>query len=904
MSEKLRPTAIITAHISADYDALASMVAAGKLYPDALLVMPPYREKSGGNSFVDDIPQTFNFFAPKDLDLSGVMLLVLVDTRQMSRITHVAEVLKNPGLQIHCYDHHPDSEEDVRANLSVVEPWGSCTALLTEHIQSRNIALSTDEATMLGLGIYTDTGAFTFSSTTEHDLRATAWLKTQNMDISTIAETLSTPLSSAQVQVLNRMIESAVTHEVSGLRIIISEVVLESYMDDFSLLVMQMLRMENAGAIFALAQMGDRVQLVARSHYPEKIDVSAICSAFGGGGHSYAAAASIKNKTLEETKGELLAMLFSSLAGTVTVEQRMTAPARVIEEQQTLAEAEAIMLRYGLKAAPVVATGGKYCLGIVEYQTAALAVSHKLGEQPVRDYMHAQCKTTRPEDNVYPVVETILAQRQRLVPVVNDNDEVIGVITRTDVMRMLLDDTVRIPDGSPVVGAGKTRNVRSLIQEKLPEKYGALLRIIGELGDDMGMSVYAVGGFVRDLILGWRNLDVDVSVEGDGIAFATRLAKKLGGRVRSHPMFKTAVVIFERDGEEQRIDIATARLEYYEYPGALPTVELSSINMDLARRDFTINALAIRLNYQTFGDLVDPFGAQRDMKDKNIRVLHALSFIEDPTRVLRAIRFEIRFEFRLSPQTEKLVRNCIQLGFFQKLSGARLFNELRHIFDDKNPPQCVERMDGFGILNIIHPQLKYNNTKKTLLEGSHKVLSWYHLLYLPQKPEKWRIYLLGLCYGLKYVEVSEILERLGFTERARTDFIALRELIKEQAGKLLVWGKQEERHPGELYKILMHTPLEGILHLMAQERFASLRKDFSHFLSRLWNMRLDINGDDLLARGASSGPLIGVVLKAVLEAKADGKVEGRDEQLQLAYELMDKLARLPQQELKMMISGG
>ena len=212
------------------------------------------------------------------------------------------------------------------------------------------------------------------------------------------------------------------------------------------------------------------------------------------------------------------------------------------------------------------------------------------------------------------------------------------------------------------------------------------------MGQEIGASVFVVGGFVRDLLLRYPNHDLDLVVEGDGIAFANLLAKTLHGRVRAHQKFKTAVVIYTPEGshEERHIDVATARLEYYEYPAALPTVELSSIKMDLFRRDFTINALAVQLNPNNFGRLVDFFGAQRDIKEKSLRVLHSLSFVEDPTRMLRAVRFEQRFDFQIGKQTMRLIKNALNLKLLHKLSGARLSTNLNLYLKKLIPcPACV-----------------------------------------------------------------------------------------------------------------------------------------------------------------------------------------------------------------------
>ncbi|MCL1889690.1 MAG: CBS domain-containing protein [Desulfovibrionaceae bacterium] len=584
---------------------------------------------------------------------------------------------------------------------------------------------------------------------------------------------------------------------------------------------------------------------------------------------------------------------------------KMTAPAKVVRENDSLASAEAMMLRYGLKAAPVVGAEGMYCLGLLDYQTAARAVSHKLGPQKVADYMYYGAKTLTPSSSLYPAINIILSQRQRMVPVVDDDGCVLGVLTRTDIMRLLIDESIHLAvDGSP--SARKERNLRNQMKEKLPQDYFDFLSRVGRLADRLKTPVYIVGGFVRDLLLDRVNLDMDLTVEGDGMAFGRSLAEELRGSMREHKKFQTVMVLYNDDeGRKRHIDVATARLEYYEHPGALPTVELSSIKMDLSRRDFTINALAIRLNSNYFGDLVDPFGAQRDMKEKSIRVLHSLSFVEDPTRVLRAVRFEKRFGFRMDQQSEKLIKSCLQLGFLRNLSGSRLFNELKHIFNEKNPLPCLERMDSMGVLAEVHPLLKLNPAKVELLSATGEVLFWYRLLYLNEEPENWVVYLLGLCPNAKYPEMSDILARFNFSEKARSDFLQLREATRKVGKELAQWQKNTERNIRDLYTILVDLPLEGILHIMAESSYQDIKKELSFFLSRLRNMRLEVTGQDMLDLGAESGPGIGLVLRMIREARAGGEAESREEQLALGKLLLERhqLICAEQQAIEETVAG-
>ena len=877
-----RPRTIITGHAQADYDALAAMVAAKKLYPDAVLVAPTMLERRDSHIFSDSIAYLFDLKNPKDCDFSAVELLVVVDTHQTARVPHVAEAFNNPGLVVHIYDHHPDSQnpdDDLKADVAVIKPYGSSTAIITEIIQERGLVPEPDEATMMGLGIYEDTGAFTFTSTTPQDLLAAAFLLQNGMDLGTIGELTGDDLTREQVHYLDILLKNAVTHMFHGFPVTVTEIVLENFTGDFASLAHKLMDMENLKVLFVLAAMGDRVHLIARSKVAE-VDVGRICASFGGGGHSFAASAGIKDKPLAEIRASLMALLAAGISPQMTVGRHMTAPAVTIEATLTLAEAEEIMSRYGLKAAPIVEAGSKSCVGMLELQTASRAVAHKLGERPLADYMHRQVRTLPPDAGLYTAVEIILKDRQRLIPI-EEHGEVIGVLTRSDILRLLVDDTLHIPEGTPLDRSHRERAVTSLLEDQLPEPIVEVLKEAGKLGDELHCSVYAVGGFVRDLLMKRPNLDIDLSVEGDGIVFAEALAERLKGRVRTHKKFRTAIVFYtDAEGNPQHLDVATARLEYYEYPAALPTVELSSIKMDLYRRDFTVNALAVQLNESRFGTLVDPFEAQRDLKERTISVLHSLSFIEDPTRILRAVRFERRFEFQIGKQTERLIKNALSLKMIERLSGARLFNELMHVFDEKEAPACIRRLEGWHIWRSIHPVLQLTPAKDILIAGLEEVLAWYRLLYKTPAPRSWALYMQGLMVGAKYPDVSAALDRLGFIERTKTDFLALRENTRRAANRLITAHRDGDTRMSTLYEVLSPLEIEGLLYLMARHgQEHNIGKDVSLFLTRLREEKVDISGADLMLLGETPGPIFGQALRDTLKARLDGKVKNRDEEL-------------------------
>jgi tRNA nucleotidyltransferase (CCA-adding enzyme) len=478
--------------------------------------------------------------------------------------------------------------------------------------------------------------------------------------------------------------------------------------------------------------------------------------------------------------------------------------------------------------------------------------------------------TVSPDAPLSEIQEKIIGNKQRLLPVV-ENGRVIGVITRTDLLNILVSDPACIPESTVDGKEWKThvreRRMAKFLTERLPEEIIELLMAIGRVADSLGYNAYAVGGFVRDIFLYQENLDTDVVIEGDGIEFARALTASLGGRVRAHEKFGTAVVILPDD---RKIDVATARLEYYKSPGALPTVETGSIKLDLYRRDFTINTLAIRLNPDRFGNLIDFFGAQKDLKRKMIRVLHNLSFVEDPTRVFRAVRFEQRFGFRIGKLTSALIENAVRMDFFRELSGPRLFSELRQILNEDKPVMALGRLHEYNLLKAIHPKIVYNSALEALLYSVEKVLTWHNLLFLEEPCREWMVYLLALVRSFDQSVREALCNRLQLTQRHRKVLI----YEKTKAEECMKWmASQQILKNSDLYKKLRPFHTETLLYTMASATRNSIKQAVSNYITRLRSTTTLLDGRYLKEVGFEPGPIYREILEGLLDARLDGQVE-------------------------------
>lgn len=882
------PTAtLITCHSNADFDALAAMCAAALIYGPCDVLFPGTQE-ANLQTFYQELKERpgaapgCTFLDDRVPDFSKYGRLVAVDTRRRSRLRHVWPLLDNPGTRIEVWDHHPETSDDVHAHVCHAEICGAVTTLLIEEIQKLNIAVPRETATVLGLGIYSDTGSFSFSSVTQRDFAAAGWLLGRGMDINIISEKTAFSMTKEHIRALNALLESAQTYHINGADVVLAEATLDSYLDDFAFLAHKMMEMEKFDILFAIGRMDDRIQIVARSR-SHAVNVGAVCSAFGGGGHAYAASASVRDKTLSEVRDGILAQLYLQEEGEKTARDYMSQPAIGIEEGHTIAEADELMLHFGLKTMPVFAPMTRRCTGLIDSQITQKAIAHGLAGAPLTDYMRRNLKTLPVTATLRDITTVIVGARQRLVPIVSGGSSVVGVVSRTDLINIFAQEPGRM---NPTDRAPKSRNMGRTMRDRLPKDVLDILEKAGALGRSRQTSVYVVGGFVRDLLLKTPNHDIDLVVEGDGIGFARAFAGVLGGRVRVHKKFLTSVVIFPgAGGKEERVDVATARLEYYESPAALPTVEHSSIKMDLYRRDFTINALAIRLDCEPMGEIVDFFGGQKDIRDRVIRVLHTLSFVEDPTRCLRAVRFEQRYHFRIGPATEKLIKNDVSLKLLDKLSPSRLFNEFEHICAEETAILCIRRLHELGILQAIHPQLSINPDRKEMLIRTAKVMAWYRLLYIDEEMRPWLVYFLVLCSSLTYAVTLEVFRRLGIPPALKNEVLGCREKARSLRSSL----KRLTATPGfrvsALCAMLRPLPVEFVLYLMADMEVPETRRALSRYITVWRTEKPGVDGSDLKKLGLAPGPAYGVILQRLLEAKLDGTAASPEEQLALAREL-------------------
>jgi tRNA nucleotidyltransferase (CCA-adding enzyme) len=863
---------IIATHISADFDGFAAMLGLWKLHPDAKFVFPGAKE-----------PTLRRFLEAAQLEIPEIPVkearevehLILVDTSREERLGLLAELLhRTPRPYVEIYDHHAAEQVVVAADRTHIRPWGSTTTIVVlelMEVAARQSApiLTSFEASVMLTGIYEDTTSFLSAGTTPEDFQAALYLLHNGAEITVVNRLLTHRLTPEQTAFFNEMIAHFEEIEIERNRVCLSVFSWPRFVPEAAYLVHRLMDLQPIELFFMLVQMDNRVHIIARNSLPDA-DVGKILLQLGGGGHSSAASAVMKGVTLIEAKEKLMAVLGQTLKRRDTAADLMKTSVISIESSRNIAEAAALLNSYRINALPVM-EGGRV-VGTISRQIVDGAVFAGLEKTPLPDYMLTDLPLIDPETPVEDIFRHMMEGRTRFVLVGKDASRVEGIITRMDLLRFHYE----IGPRSVALRKGKTsENLRPMLRKRLPEPILRLLEECGPVAETIGCKVYLVGGMVRDLLLHRDNMDLDLVAEGDGILFAQEFRKAHECEIATHDRFGTARLMFH-DG--LKVDVASARTESYHAPAALPSVQGGILRQDLYRRDFTINTLAIDLTVREFGRLVDYFGGWADLHHGVVRVLHSLSFIDDPTRTLRAIRFATRFNFRISKDTHRLLQSAVEIRVLDRLTGKRLWNELRNILEEEHPIPALRLMQQYGLFQFLHPQVTLDAFLLELLYQVQSVLSWCQLNFLSEHPAQWLLYLMAL------VEKLDKEERMNVAQRFQLTGVAQEMLGSYKSDTKDIFSRLHDPHQKDssLYFSLAEYPLEVLLYALARLSEEPIRRQISHFLRELRSAKLTINGDDLLRLGVPQGPKIREGLGRVMAAMLDGQAPTREAQLALA----------------------
>ncbi|MEP7285742.1 MAG: CBS domain-containing protein [Chloroflexota bacterium] len=849
---------LILTHENADFDAVASQVAAAKLDLDSVPILSRRLNRNVQN-FLTLYGASFPLVRADEWQRQQVDQVIVVDSQAVTPVKGM-----RPTVPVHFIDHHPLAKALESYQHYSGEPLGANTTLFVEQLRDSQLTLTVSEATLLMLGIYEDTGSLLYGTTTPRDLLAAAWLREQGADLDVMQKFLEHPLSEDQQALYMRLIEGTQTYELEGYVVLVATASFEHIVDEVSSLAHKLREAYDAHAIILLVAMGDHIQLIARSTV-DGIDVGQIATIFGGGGHSRAAAAQIRDTSLEAVQKRLIALLPTVVQPAVRVEDLMSRRVQSIGADETVEVAATRMQQSGHEGYPVI----KACkvIGLLTRRAVDRAMRHGLAHSEVAQVMESGAIGVHAADSMDTLQRLMLDTGWGQVPVLDSQDRLIGIVTRTDLIKHW---------GSKPLADTRATEIAQQMRDTLPSGLVTLLEAIATEAQSHELGLYAVGGFVRDLLLDKPNTDVDLVVEGEAITLAAVLKERYGGEVLSHTQFGTAkwtlgeavaaALHVQPADLPAFVDLVTARREFYEEPAALPTVEQGSIKLDLHRRDFTINTLAIRLAPAPFGKLLDYYGGERDLQNGMIRVLHSLSFIDDATRLLRAVRFEQRFAFAIEPNTADLIPSA--LPFIARVSGHRLCHEIDLIFAEAAPEKALQRLDTFEVLYTIYEGLAFDEWLTSAFANARTQINYP--LWTPEKIALPLVY--WSLFTLRLPESEALIERLQLS----SDLAVL--LRQSQQIYRLLPALDTDLRPSEVVRRLkgFSTVVLAAAWIVAPSQ--KIREAIATYVSQWKGIRPSLTGNDLMAMGLREGPGVGKLLLALHQALLDGEISTPDQE--------------------------
>jgi len=880
---------LILTHEQADFDAIASLLGRVITSKDEIAVLPRHMNRNI-QAFLSVHGSKLPLANPDQLPKEQIEAITLVDTQSLITLKGVGKT-----TPINVIDHHPKKDDLPKEWNFIGADTGATTTYFVQEIMKRKVPLETIQASLLLLGIYEDTGSLTYSSTTPADIRAAAHLLEQGASLDLISKYLNPPLTASQTRLMDELVKNISSIQLEGQTILFSQADGSQMQDEISSIAHKMFNLLSPTALFLFVITGEGIRLVARS-VSDQINVGRIAAQFGGGGHIRAASALIQPPA-DQSKVPFLAQLskkfiqdLPSLVKPISkVADIMSRQPLLITPSTSAREALELMQQYGYEGYPVIQN--QKVIGLLTRRAVDRAITHKLN-LPAISLMDAGSITISPDDSLEKLQYLMSSSGWGQVPVVDPQTKmVIGIVTRTDLLKSLAGGN----------GYDNEINLADKLEKNLSPARLELIKLISDQAAEAGSPIYLVGGIVRDILLNQPSQDLDFVTEGDAIQLAQGLSGKFGGRITSHRQFGTAkwtirsgkslllTPLFLKTNDPgdlpAAIDLISARTEFYSFPTALPTVKQGSIKLDLQRRDFTINTMAIRLDGKHFGELVDYWGGIEDLNEKLIRVLHSLSFVDDPTRVLRAIRFEQRLDFSLEKRTEQLLKDASPL--LEQVSGERIRHEFDLVLNKNHSAEIFQRLQDLDLLKYIHPFLRWEPKNKPLLESVLEQpidKQWGIPDSVGNTPANKFIAYLVVFSCIPPAQVNHFSKRLKLPAIMKSALMQQNSLLNELPGYVNAKPSKILKNLEKVLPAVLYS-----LYLMTGEK--RVKKIIETFQKKWRHIKPISNGATLKEKGLSPGPAYDKILSRLRAAWLDGEVNSEKEERAFLEQLLEEFKR-------------
>ncbi len=853
---------LIFTHNNSDFDGIASAFMLQKLF-NAKVVMPE-RLEFQVEAFLHLYEYIFPFVKYEDISFDEIDFLVFADISSPQRIgSFFGSLPKDKEIEVYIFDHHslgyfPPNYKVMRYPDTSV---GSAVTLVWEELKNRGVKYSEIESTLMLLGVYEDTGRLLYSSTTYRDANVVADLIQNGASLMVVARFLESGMNPYQRQLLEFFLDNSSKDFYNGVEYILTYAELDTEVEDAALVVHKLRDLIECENVFAVLKVKDTIHIIARG-LGDYLNVRKVLENFGGGGHNEAAAATFR---LKEPFAEFLDRLRKAIQKEckpkVKVKDVMTSPVRVLTPETSVEEARKIMLRYGHSGVPII--GGDEIVGVLSRKDIDKATQHKLDQIEVQKIMSRNVITISQDASLDEAQKLLIEKEIGRLPVINDRKKLVGLITRTDILRVWHGLNVK------KTKEYSTKRVILDLNIRLDQKINDYLEIVSDVSEKLSLKSFVVGGCVRDLLLNISSNDMDIVVEGDAIKLAEEVNKYINGKFFSYEKFRTATI----KDKDIKFDFASARTEFYNCPAAKPLVEYSDLHNDMYRRDFSINTLAISLNRDSYGKMIDFFDGYEDIKLKRIRVLHPLSYVEDPTRIIRAIRFEFQLGFKIDKADKELIKNAMELKLFNVISFDALKEELKFLFSqDTSPELIILRMKELSVFKLIHPKISFDFREEKLTEYFSCLRSEG---FGSDLKEWWFLCILPIIYNILKSEDRFFKRKWRFTKK---------ELLYIEKIKKFLYKFSRKRNANiyndfDLFEILEGVFSEIICFLKVIEE-KPLNDYIKWFDENKKKFRPMITGEELSNRTDIEPAMIGEILRGLKKERFLGNISSYENELE------------------------
>jgi len=864
---------VILTHNNADFDAVASMLGASKLHPQAMPILPQRLSRNVAE-FMALYRNGLPFTHWDDFKRTRITRLIVTDTQSPPALRGT-----RPGTPMLIYEHHPPERDFGPHEDAHFETLGAISTYFVERIQAEDLPLTTLEATLLALGIYADTGMLTYGGTTPRDVHAVAWLLERGAVLDTVRRFLVVPLNDAQQALMAQLLHNPETRSIQGYNVILCAARQEQVVDGINAIATRLMDMLDPNALCVLVETPQAIQFVGRSQ-DDAIHLGHLAQRWGGGGHARAAAASIVGTSLEAVREQLWAYLQGHIQPAVRVADLMSYGVLTVNGHELVREAIHRLRKIGHEGYPVIDDG--QVVGLLTLRDADRAIEHGLNKATLRDVMQRGDWRVRPQDSVFALEQRMVESRWGQMPVVDDEGRLLGIVTRTDLIKHWA--RTHPSDAPP-----PTAISRAQLAEVLGQDLAKLIAQVAQQAQAQRLPLYLVGGTVRDLFLNLASLDIDFVVEGDAIRFGQALQAAYGGKLSSFAPFGTVKWVITDDVAQalgldaahlpHHIDFVTARHEFYDHPTALPTIYSSNVKRDLERRDFTINTLAIQLSPpNALWRVLDFFGGLNDLENKRIRVLHSLSFVDDPTRMLRAVRFQQRLGFQIEPRTAELIEGALPM--LSRITGERLKNEITLLLQEDEPEEALLHLEKLRIPQHIQEGFRMDErlrhsfplARQAQLSRDDLLQLYWHLIFFYLTPQQAQASAQRLLLAQSMVHSLSQAAMLG---------------------QMSAWLAQESSPSQVVHQLENYAEWAIRAALLGLNDDEAARQTLARYWQTWRHVRPFSTGHDLKALGLPSGKQYRRILEALRDARLEGQIGSAEEEAVLRERLVAEALQQP-----------